>query len=88
MIFCDFSYEFPMSSVMFPMSPMSSSMVPESPLNGPGSGRGGLDIIHNNTESGGQRGWDLGFPALHRHHSGTGRKDTQNGKRCRNYHWP
>ena len=27
--------------------------------------------------SGGQRGWDLGFPALHRHHSGTGRKDTQ-----------
>ena len=34
--------------------------------------------------SGGQRGWDLGFPALHRHHSGTGRKDTQNGKRCGN----
>ena len=37
-----------------------------------------------NPESGGQRGWDLGFPALHRHHSGTGRKDTQNGKRCGN----
>ena len=35
-------------------------------------------------KSGGQRGWDLGFPALHRHHSGTGRKDTQNGKRCGN----
>ena len=35
-----------------------------------------------NEQSGGQRGWDLGFPALHRHHSGTGRKDTQNGKRC------
>ena len=29
-------------------------------------------------------GGDLGFPALHRHHSGTGRKDTQNGKRCGN----
>ena len=39
---------------------------------------------NNNLESGGQRGWDLGFPALHRHHSGTGRKDTQNGKRCGN----
>ena len=39
---------------------------------------------NNNPESGGQRGWDLGFPALHRHHSGTGRKDTQNGKRCGN----
>ena len=38
----------------------------------------------NNAESGGQRGWDLGFSALHRHHSGTGRKDTQNGKRCGN----
>ena len=38
--------------------------------------------INYNPESGGQRGWDLGFPALHRHHSGTGRKDTQNGKRC------
>ena len=38
----------------------------------------------NNPESGGQRGWDLGFPALHRHHSGTKRKDTQNGKRCGN----
>ena len=24
----------------------------------------------------------MGFPALHRHHSGTGRKDTQDGKRC------
>ena len=29
-------------------------------------------------------GGDLGFPALHRHHSGTGRKDTQNSKRCGN----
>ena len=38
----------------------------------------------NNPESGGQRRWDLGFPALHRHHSGTGRKDTSNGKRCGN----
>ena len=38
----------------------------------------------NYKRSGGQRGWDLGFPALHRHHSGTGRKDTQNGKRCGN----
>ena len=36
---------------------------------------------NNNTESAGQMGWDLGFPALHRHCSGTGRKDTQNGKR-------
>ena len=41
-----------------------------------------------NPGSGGQRGWDLGFPALHRHHSGTGRKDTHNGKRCGNYQWP
>ena len=39
---------------------------------------------NNNLGSGGRRGWDLGFPALHRHHSGTGRKDTQNGKRCGN----
>ena len=39
---------------------------------------------NNNPKSGGQREWDLGFPALHRHHSGTGRKDTQNGKRCGN----
>ena len=39
---------------------------------------------HNNTESGGQRGWDWGFPALHPHHSGTIRKHTQNGKRCGN----
>ena len=37
---------------------------------------------NDSPESGGQRGWELGFPALHRHHSGTGRKDTQNGKRC------
>ena len=37
---------------------------------------------HNNDmESGGQRGWDLGFPAVHRHHSGTGRNDNRNGKR-------
>ena len=43
---------------------------------------------NNNPESGGQRGWDLGFPALHCHHSGTGRKDTQNSKRCGNQHWP
>jgi len=43
---------------------------------------------NNSPESGGQRGWDLGFPALHRHHSGTGRKDTHNGKRCGNYQWP
>ena len=39
---------------------------------------------NNSPESGGQRGWDLGFSALHRHHSGTGRKDTQNGERCGN----
>ena len=39
---------------------------------------------NNNTESGGQRWWNWGFPASHRHHSGTGRKDTQNGKRCGN----
>ncbi len=25
---------------------------------------------NNNETSGGQRGWDLGFPASHRHHSG------------------
>ena len=31
----------------------------------------------NNKTNKQQRGWDLGFPALHRHHSGTGRKDTQ-----------
>ena len=37
---------------------------------------------NNSLGSGGQRGWDLEFPALHRHHSGTGRQDTQNGKRC------
>ena len=43
---------------------------------------------NNSTESGGQRKWDLEFPALHRHHSGTGRKDTHNGKRCGNYQWP
>ena len=29
-------------------------------------------------ETGGQRVLDWGFPALHRHHSGTGRKDTHN----------
>ena len=28
-----------------------------------------------NTLSGGQMWWDWGLPALHRHHSGTGRKD-------------
>ena len=39
---------------------------------------------NNNLESVGKRGWDLGLPALHRHHSGTGRKDTRNGKRCGN----
>ena len=38
----------------------------------------------NNTESGGQRWWDWGLPALHRHHLGTGRKDALNGKRCGN----
>ena len=27
-------------------------------------------------------GGNLGFPALRRHHSATGRKDTHNGKRC------
>ena len=36
---------------------------------------------NNDMESGGQRGWDWGFPALHRHQSGTGRKGTRNGKR-------
>ena len=44
----------------------------------------GTEENNNNKMSGGQRGWDLGFPALHRHHSGTGRKDTRNGKRCGN----
>ena len=37
-----------------------------------------------NSECGGQLGWDWGFPAFHRPHSGTGRKDTHNGKRCGN----
>ena len=48
-----------------------------------GSWLQGRSLNNNkNTESGGQRGWDLGFPSLHRRHSGAGRKDTQNGKRC------
>ena len=39
------------------------------------------DLIKNSNTyagSGGRRGWDCGFSALHRHHSGTGRKDTRN----------
>ena len=41
-----------------------------------------------NTKSGGRRRWDWGLPALHRHHSGTGRKVTRTCKRCGNEHWP
>ena len=55
---------------------------------GPGTWPWPGQANNNCPESGGQRGWDLGFPALHRHHSGTGRKDTHNGKRCGNYQWP